>query len=180
MKLIILYGPPAVGKLTIARELEKMTGYILFHNHLVNDVQSEVMEFATKDYWRFNQRLKSLMIKGAMVDGVDGMIFTMAPCDRNGVVFGKRLEKLATKGRGETYFVKLECDIRELLKRVKQPSRKEFRKLTCDKQMKRDSKKEGFMIRIPSKNELVINNTKISARKVAERIAKHFKLGRKK
>jgi tRNA uridine 5-carbamoylmethylation protein Kti12 len=32
MKLIFLYGPPAVGKLTVAQELVTLTGYKLFHN----------------------------------------------------------------------------------------------------------------------------------------------------
>ncbi len=35
MKLVFIYGPPASGKLTVARELAALTGYKLFHNHLV-------------------------------------------------------------------------------------------------------------------------------------------------
>ena len=34
-KLIFIYGPPADGKLTTARELEKVTGYKLVHNQKV-------------------------------------------------------------------------------------------------------------------------------------------------
>lgn len=45
MKLIYIYGPPASGKLTVAKELEKLTKYKLFHNHLINDVISEIMDF---------------------------------------------------------------------------------------------------------------------------------------
>lgn len=37
MTLVILYGPPAVGKLTVGIELAKLTGYKLFHNHLTTD-----------------------------------------------------------------------------------------------------------------------------------------------
>jgi cytidylate kinase len=37
MKLLFLYGPAASGKLTIARELTTLTGFALFHNHLVVD-----------------------------------------------------------------------------------------------------------------------------------------------
>jgi len=32
-----LVGPPAVGKLTVARELERRTGAIVVDNHLIND-----------------------------------------------------------------------------------------------------------------------------------------------
>ena len=34
MKHLFLYGAPAVGKLTVAKELADLTGYKLFHNHL--------------------------------------------------------------------------------------------------------------------------------------------------
>lgn len=37
MKLLFIYGPPASGKLTVAREPAALTGYRLFHNHLVVD-----------------------------------------------------------------------------------------------------------------------------------------------
>jgi len=35
--LFYLVGPPAVGKLTVARELERRTGAIVVDNHLIND-----------------------------------------------------------------------------------------------------------------------------------------------
>ena len=38
MKLVILYGPPGVGKLTVGRELAARTGFKLFHNHLTVDL----------------------------------------------------------------------------------------------------------------------------------------------
>ncbi len=34
MRLVFIYGPPGVGKLTVARELAALTGFKLFHNHL--------------------------------------------------------------------------------------------------------------------------------------------------
>lgn len=34
MKLIIIFGPQASGKMTIGHELEKLTELKLFHNHM--------------------------------------------------------------------------------------------------------------------------------------------------
>jgi len=34
MNLVFLHGPAASGKLTVGRELSRLTGYRLFHNHL--------------------------------------------------------------------------------------------------------------------------------------------------
>jgi len=42
MKLVFIYGPPASGKLTVARELATLTGYRLFHNHLIVDAVAAV------------------------------------------------------------------------------------------------------------------------------------------
>lgn len=34
MKLVIIIGPPAVGKMTVGKALEKITDLKLFHNHM--------------------------------------------------------------------------------------------------------------------------------------------------
>jgi adenylate kinase family enzyme len=38
MKLIILYGAPAAGKLTVAKELAKTTDFVVFDNHQIIDI----------------------------------------------------------------------------------------------------------------------------------------------
>ena len=59
MKLVLIHGAPAVGKLSVARELAKLTGFRLFHNHLTVDLVSAVFPFgsqpfilARKQVWR--------------------------------------------------------------------------------------------------------------------------------
>ena len=37
MKLIFIYGAPAAGKLTVANEIARQTGFKVFHNHLSID-----------------------------------------------------------------------------------------------------------------------------------------------
>ena len=32
--LVIIFGPPAVGKMTVGSKLSKLTGLKLFHNHM--------------------------------------------------------------------------------------------------------------------------------------------------
>ena len=48
MNLVFIYGPPAVGKLTVAKELSLITGYPLFHNHLTRDLVHELFPIALK------------------------------------------------------------------------------------------------------------------------------------
>lgn len=37
MKLLVLFGPPAVGKMTIGKAIEDRSDFKLFHNHMVMD-----------------------------------------------------------------------------------------------------------------------------------------------
>ena len=50
MKLILLYGPPAVGKLTIAKEIARLTGLKLFHAHLTVDLVTPIFPRDTPAY----------------------------------------------------------------------------------------------------------------------------------
>ena len=45
MWLVFLHGPPGSGKLTVGRELQSITGFRLFHNHLVVDLLESLFEF---------------------------------------------------------------------------------------------------------------------------------------
>ncbi len=50
MNLIFIHGSPAVGKLTVARELAKLTGFRLFHNHLTVDLVSSIFDFGSEPF----------------------------------------------------------------------------------------------------------------------------------
>ncbi|CAN5868612.1 hypothetical protein BH24ACI1_BH24ACI1_04510 [soil metagenome] len=47
MKLIFLYGAPAVGKLTVADKIAEQTRYKVFHNHLSIDCIEPIFDFGT-------------------------------------------------------------------------------------------------------------------------------------
>lgn len=50
MKLLFHYGPPAVGILTVAREVAALTGYRLFHDHLTVNLALAVFDFGTPGF----------------------------------------------------------------------------------------------------------------------------------
>ena len=126
MKLIYVYGPPASGKLTVAKELSKLTKYKLFHNHLINDVVGEVMAFDNKYFWKFTDKLKLQTFELASKYGVKGMIFTQVFTKSED--FPKKMKEIIEKYKGKVYFVKLEPHKEEILKRVTHPSRRKYRK----------------------------------------------------
>src|SRR5437773_10424314 len=75
MKLVFIYGPPACGKLTVATELAKLTGFRLFHNHVSIQFVQSLFEFGTRPFWRLTDKYRTEMMEEAAKEGVD-TIFT--------------------------------------------------------------------------------------------------------
>lgn len=76
MHLLVLFGPPAVGKMTVGRELAALTGYRLFHNHLTIDPLLEVFDFGTPSFVRLSGEIRRRVIEEAVVADLPGLIFT--------------------------------------------------------------------------------------------------------
>ena len=45
MKAVVIIGSSAVGKMTVAQEVAKRTGFILFHNHMAIEPVLEIFEY---------------------------------------------------------------------------------------------------------------------------------------
>jgi len=52
MKFVLLFGPPAVGKMSVGWELEKITGLKLFHNHMTIELVVPFFDFGTPAFRR--------------------------------------------------------------------------------------------------------------------------------
>lgn len=52
MKFVLIFGPQAVGKMTVGHEIEKITDLKLFHNHMTID--SNENEIKKENYIRIN------------------------------------------------------------------------------------------------------------------------------
>jgi tRNA uridine 5-carbamoylmethylation protein Kti12 len=174
MKLVFIYGIPAVGKLTVAKELAKITDYKIFHNHLTVDLLTSVLEFGTKEYLKLNDKIRLEILQLAAHKKIN-LIATFCysyPEDNN---FIRKVIKTIEKEGGQVCFVNLECNKEELKKRVKNPSRSKYKKIKKIKTLEQTLKKYEFR-EIPFVKQLLINNTNISAKKVAEMIKTHYKL----
>ena len=60
MKLLIIYGPPAVGKLTTAKKLSEITGYCAFHSHLAIDLVSSITP-ESSNYKKYSDFLSKII-----------------------------------------------------------------------------------------------------------------------
>lgn len=50
MTLVVIFGPPAVGKMTVGMELERLTGMRLFHNHMTVDPVLQFFPFGSEPF----------------------------------------------------------------------------------------------------------------------------------
>lgn len=79
MKLLFLHGPPAAGKLTIAREVAALTGWRLFHNHLTVNLALAVYDFGTPGFIALREQIWLAVFRRALADRLPGLIFTFNP-----------------------------------------------------------------------------------------------------
>jgi hypothetical protein len=130
LKLIFIYGQPATGKLTVARELSAMTGLKLFHNHLAVDLLLSVFEFGSAPFVDLREQIWLSVFAHACRGDLLGLIFTFAPEPTVRPGFVDRVIDTVVGSGGEVVFVELTCSIAELKQRIDSPSRQEFGKLS--------------------------------------------------
>lgn len=146
MKLIFLHGAPGVGKLSVARELARSTGFRLFHNHLTVDLVSSVFPFGSEPFVLLREQVwRSVFHEAAKHD--ISLIFTFSP---EGTVRERFIEdalEIVEGCGGSLYFVELTCAENELEQRIESPSRKEFGKLSSFQQYQKLKEAGAFNYR---------------------------------
>jgi hypothetical protein len=128
MRLIFIYGPPAVGKLTVARELAELTGLPLFHNHLAVDVLTPLFEFGSPSFVKLRELIWLSVFQEAAKNDVS-LIFTFAPERTVRPSFIQDTITTIEARGGVVHFVRLTCAAGEIEQRLATPSRAEFGKL---------------------------------------------------
>ena len=133
--LTYLYGPPAVGKLTVATELAAVTGHRLFHNHLTNDALLPLFEFRSAAFTKVLHRFRLDVFTTAMSAGID-VIFTNNSAwggddaRERFIAFVAEVTTRVENAGGRVALVQLSADPDDLVARVSDPSRHEHHKLT--------------------------------------------------
>ncbi len=129
MRLVFVYGMPAVGKLTVAKELAALSGYKLFHNHLAVDLLLSVFEFGSPAFVELRERIWLGVFEEAAKSGLAGLIFTFAPEPSVKAGFVDRVRSVVDGSGGLVEFVELVCRVDELKARLGSKSRLQYKKL---------------------------------------------------
>ncbi|MGH9927670.1 MAG: AAA family ATPase [Pyrinomonadaceae bacterium] len=173
MKLIFLHGAPAVGKLTVARELAALTGFRLFHNHLTVDLVSALFPFGSEPFILLREKIWLAAFAEAARSNVS-LIFTFNPERTVRERFIQDTLDVVEAAGGQVVFVELTCSEAELERRIEDLSRQEFGKLASVEQYR--SLKDAGAFQFPKLPKgITVDTTKqlptASARLISEFVA---------
>ena len=71
MHLVVIFGPPAVGKMTIGRGVVERTGFRLLHNHALIEPLLEVFDYGTPPFVRLLREMRRRVVEEAAAFGTD-------------------------------------------------------------------------------------------------------------
>lgn len=175
MKLILIYGSPAVGKLTTANEIAARTDCKVFHNHLTISAVQPVFEFGTSPFWRLVHLFRVETIAEAARAG-QNLIYTFCYAKDSDDAHVAEVTKTVEENGGEICFVLLVCEKDAIEKRVLDESRKKYGKVNNLKILREIWEKNELFSPVPDRESLIIDNTNLSAEETSKLIIKHFKL----
>lgn len=175
MKLLFIYGAPAVGKLTVANEIAKMTGFKVFHNHLSIDCVEPIFEFGSKSFGKLVDLIRVETVAEAARVGRN-LIYTFCYAKDLDDAHVAKITNAVEAGGGEVCFVLLTAEKAELKNRVTQESRRAFGKAKTAEMMDYFFENYDLFSPVPGRESLTIDNTNLSAEDAAKIIVEHFDL----
>src|SRR3989339_543972 len=128
MKLIFVYGPPAVGKLTVAKALATKTNFKLVDNHTLVNPIAYVFGWDNPERSRLADLFRTEFFKSAAKENIS-LITTSGGGGQSFKDFHDRIINAVTSEGGEVIFVRLTASIETLFERVRNDSRASHKKI---------------------------------------------------
>lgn len=169
MKLIFIYGPPAVGKLTIAESLSENTKIPVFHNHHSGDLVKDIYGEKLMQHYALVDKIRYDVMEYCARNNTD-LIFTYVYGGREDDAKVKGFQKIIESNGGQVLFVELTANKQDLVDRVSNESRKKYKKL-LDKKIMTELTQNMSIFTIPYVESLKINTSSTNAVQSASIIA---------
>ncbi len=185
MKFVLIFGPQAVGKMTVGQELAKITELKLFHNHMT--IEPLIAIFGgTEVTWRLSDVFRRHIFEAAAHSDLYGLIFTYVwafDLAREWDWVDSTCRVFEDAG-ADIYFVELEADLNERLRRNVSAHRLEHKPTKRNLEWStRDLTETAARHRLNShRGEITrdkylrIDNTKLDAHEVARMVKTTFGL----
>jgi len=183
--LIVVCGPQAVGKMTVAESLRDKLRYNMMMNHDSIEVSDRIFGFATPAQKEFNNAFREKAFELAVKHNVD-LIFTYVCAfdEQEERDYLNSLKDLFEQSGGKFYFVELSADLETRIARNETPHRMERKASKNDlawsrENLLRTAEKYRLNTRegeVWFENHLKIDNTNLEPDEVADRVIAAFHL----
>ncbi len=167
-RLIFLYGPPGVGKLTVAKEISKLLEFKIFHNHLSGDIAYLFGPFGTPNWKESSYFIREYVFTNAVKRDTD-LIFTY--CYEKDADDKYINHLIDIYGEKNIYFVQLKAEINTVYERSESSNRKKYNKIVEREKIKDLLSKVNLTSTISFVKSLIIDTTNLSASETAKQIA---------
>lgn len=189
--MVIIFGPAAVGKMTVGQRLSDITNYPLFHNHITIELLLKYFPFNSEAFSRLNKLFREEIIAELAKSNYGGMIFTFMwdLRDHSDKEYLQDLIAKFTNDLSSVAFVELQADQSVRIERnrsenrlVEKPSKRNLEwsdnnlKAVDQDHVLNTSAQHPFPF---SARHLKIENSTREPQEVAEEIASFFGLPRK-
>ena len=183
--LIVITGPQAVGKMTVAEKLKEQSGYSLMTNHDSIELSIKIFENGTKEQKELNELIRETVFNTAIKNN-NNLIFTFVTAfnSKEDIDYLNKLRLMFEKSGGEFYLVELKADVKTRLERNITPHRLESKQsknniewsnnelIESMKKYRLNSNDDEYICQ----NHLKIDNTNLSPEEVANIVIEKFNL----
>lgn len=191
--LVVIFGPPAVGKMAVGDELCRLTGFKLFHNHMTVEPVLDIFAFGSPPYDRLVSEFRRRIIEEAAAAGLAGLVFTLVwglDLEQDAATIESYVDIVAASG-GTTSLVELYADQAVRIDRNETPLRLDRKRSKRDVEFSRRNLVEldaGYVLNTDDSHRTVaqrvldrhafvrIDNTHLSAADAAAEIAARLQL----
>ena len=183
--LIVVAGPQAVGKMTVAEAIKEKLGYSIMVNHDSIEVSKKIFDNNIEASRELNKLIRKNVFQIAIKNNVN-LIFTFVVAFdmQEDIDYLNKLKEMFEASGGNFYFVELEADLETRLDRNKTPHRLEEKKSKRDVEWsEKDLLETMEKYRLNSnedeklfENQIKINNSNLKPDEVANIVIEKFNL----
>ncbi len=187
MEFLLIFGPPAVGKMSVGNEIEKATGIRLFHNHLAIEPALRFFPFGSPAFARIVSGLRMKIFKEVAASDLPGLCFTYVwdldePADTE---FVKTVCGIFEDAGARVTLIELEADLAQRLIRnrteerlAEKPSKRDVEESEKNLLKLEDNHRMNSDGTLPLKyRHLRFENSQLAAAEVAQRVVDELGLG---
>lgn len=175
--LVFIYGPPAVGKYTVAGALADELGWPLFHNHLAIDYVESLIKWGKPGFHEACADVRIALAERALANGSSFVTtFVYARGFDADEAYVQRLVDVATRVEARVCPVRLACSLEILQERCVAPHRAPMGKIATAEGLRAVLNDYDCFASIPGTESLEVDTQTNSVAQSVALIRNHFAL----